>query len=68
MPKKDLRETIVKNPPKTFTAKELLIIAYDVMNLGMQCRQNQLSGHESRSGNEILYTYLDDLFKNENII
>ena len=46
---------------RTFTFEEVKEIANDVINLGMILRQNQLSGCEHRSGNEVLQEYFDEL-------
>ena len=35
-------------------------LALDIMNLGMELRQNQLNGSDTRSGNEILAEFLKD--------
>jgi hypothetical protein len=61
--KVDSNNTItIKKLKQTFNREELDKILLDVMNLGMSLRQDQLSGHDQRSGNEVLEEY-----KNENL-
>lgn len=43
------------------TWDELKVIAGEIMNLGMELRQKQLSGDSSLSGNEVLEQYLSEL-------
>lgn len=43
----------------TFTKEEILAFAHDIINLGMDLRQAQLSGHNDKSGNEVLKEFLD---------
>jgi hypothetical protein len=31
------------------------------MNLGLELRQNQLNGYDTRSGNEVVREYLDEM-------
>jgi hypothetical protein len=39
---------------------ELKQVLLEVMNLGMSLRQNQLSGHSSESGNDVLDNWIDE--------
>jgi hypothetical protein len=55
---KDNTITIRKNRT-TYTQEELMPIFLDIMNLGMSLRQDQLSGHSGRSGNEVLKEWLE---------
>lgn len=56
---KDLRDKPVVK--RTFSYDEVQKIAFDVMNLGMTLRQNQLNGSINKSGNEVLKDYMDSL-------
>lgn len=40
-------------------------LANDIMNLGMTLRQNQLSGHSDKSGNEVLKEFLDKKYESK---
>lgn len=52
----------IKKIKDSYSREELDNILNEVLNLGMTVRQNQLSGHEERSGNEIL-----EMWKQENL-
>jgi hypothetical protein len=43
---------------KLFSTKELKKICYEVFNMGMTLRQNQLAGYSGKSGKELLEEYL----------
>ena len=46
---------------ETFTLAEVKKIASDVMNLGMELRQDQLSWYSSKSKNELLDDYFNEM-------
>ncbi len=46
---------------RSFSLEEVKKIASDIMNLGMELRQNQLNGYDVRSGNEVMKEYFDKL-------
>ena len=52
----------IKKIKNTWDKEELDVILLQVMNLGMDTRQNQQAGYESRSGKDIL-----EQWKNENL-
>lgn len=45
-----------------FKLSELKPIFKEIMNLGMDLRQNQLAGYATKSGNEVLHEYLVNRF------
>ncbi len=46
---------------RSFTLDEVKKIASDIMNLGMELRQSQLNGYDTRSGKEAMEEYFDKL-------
>ncbi len=52
-----------KNKTVVFTLEEVKKIALDVMNLGLELRQNQLNGYSDKSGNMVLEEYFNTLKK-----
>lgn len=63
-------ETICENNKELIHQQRVIIqelkkmigsVAYESINLGLQLRQNQLSGEDARSGNEVLSIYLNNL-------
>lgn len=44
---------------KLYSVKELKAICHEVLNMGMNLRQNQLAGYSGKSGNELLEEYLN---------
>lgn len=47
---------------KLYDEKEIRSLCLSVMNLGMDLRQNQLSGFNCKSGNEVLEEFLSNFF------
>jgi|GEM_PF-5364488 len=54
-----LREVL---PPKLYSEEEIINLSLTVMNLGMDLRQNQLSGYNTKSGKEVLEEFLSNFF------
>lgn len=52
-----------KNNITSFSLEEVKKIANEIMNLGMELRQNQLNGSDTRSGNQVLKEYFDKIQK-----
>ena len=46
---------------RSFSLEEVKKIASDIINLGMELRQNQLNGSDGRSGNEVMKDYFDEM-------
>lgn len=46
---------------RSFSLEEVKKIASDIMNLGMELRQNQLNGSDDRSGNEVMKDYFNEM-------
>ena len=46
---------------RSFSLEDVKKIASDIMNLGMELRQNQLNGYDGRSGNEVMKDYFDEM-------
>lgn len=55
------RALTIPNVMRSFSLEEVKKIADDIMNLGMELRQNQLNGYDTRSGNEVMKEYFDKM-------
>ena len=54
---------MVKEKTNVILTAELVELFYEVMNLGMGLRQDQLSGHDTRGGNVVLHDWFKEKFK-----
>ena len=50
--------TLDSIPEKLYSKEEVKLLLEDVMNIGMNLRQNQLNGSSSRSGREVLNEFI----------
>lgn len=62
LPKEEITKSFMDNKAviSALENEGVLDILNDVMNLGMELRQNQLQGHSDRSGNEHLADYIEN--------
>tara|TARA_R110000796_G_scaffold88056_1_gene189551 strand:- start:451 stop:684 length:234 start_codon:yes stop_codon:yes gene_type:complete len=56
----ETEQCTIPNVMRSFSLEEVKKIASDIMNLGMELRQNQLNGSDGRSGNEVMKDYFDE--------
>lgn len=56
-------DTVPNNQDKLYSKEEVILLLEDVMNIGMNLRQNQLNGSSSRSGREVLNEFIKKSLK-----
>lgn len=59
--KEQTEQCTIPSVMRSFSLEEVRKIASDIMNLGMELRQNQLNGYDGRSGNEVMKDYFDKM-------
>jgi len=57
----ETKQCTIPSVSGSFSLEEVKKIASDIMNLGLELRQNQLNGNDRRSGNEVMKEYFDNL-------